>query len=203
MSRRVNPDTLPVLIIAAGLTSALGAVSFLLSFTGLAGTAPAPIRDAGQAWAVPVVIDGAIVVYTLAVLIKRRRGETARFQWAALVTFTALSAAANAAHAWDTSAQDSSAILGTLIAAVAPLAVFAATHTLADLIVEPVPVAEDAHVAESVPLEDDPVPARLLPRADRDAVIRAKAAEGLGPRRIEAETGIPKSTAARVLSTKG
>lgn len=229
-SHLINPDTRPVLIVAAAITATLGAVSFLGSAAGLMGVAPSALREAGQSWAVPVAIDGGILVYTLAILVKRRRAERAPFAWVALLAFTLFSSATNALHAWETSAQGTEGLLEAAVAAVLPLAVFAATHTLADLIVDPEPTPEEVPVeapvrrietqadvealvreasAEGAVLAeamfaaedaDEVKPARLLPRAERDALIRANAA--LGARGIEREHGIPKSTAARVLASK-
>lgn len=115
-------------------------------------------RDRGAAGAsippalartVPITIDCAILVQTLAALVKRRRGEPAPVQWTSLVLFTTASVAANAFHAF-ISARESVAIPGAIVAGLAPVARLAATHTLADLIVEPVP---DAEVVELAPTE--------------------------------------------------
>ncbi|ANJ25726.1 DUF2637 domain-containing protein [Agromyces aureus] len=204
LPRRINPDTRPVLVVAASLTAVLGGVSFLLSYNGLTATAPWASIPAGQAWTIPVVIDGAILVYTLAVLIKRRRGERAVLYWSLLAAFTAVSVAGNAFHAWDASAQDSTGMAGAAIAGLAPLAVLAATHTLADLIVEPAParIAQPEVRSDVTPIEradamtlseDEPV--------SREQAVVTRARAGLSQRRIAAELGMSKSTVGRILTS--
>lgn len=219
MSRpsRINPDTRPVLSLAVTVTAALLAVSFLLSYNGLTGVAPRGIAEAGLAWSVPVTVDGAVLVYTLAVLIQRQRGDSARVSWSALGGFTAVSVAANAFHAWDTSGHDAAGVVGAAIAGLAPVAVLVATHTLADLIIErpatsvpevvpaPVPAAIPAPrpvVAASRPSRPATVPAPSRPKASpaRDALIRTLAAEERSVRAIAEQVGVSKSTVGRVLS---
>ncbi|WP_125772968.1 DUF2637 domain-containing protein [Antribacter gilvus] len=137
-TRRINPDTLPALIVAVLLTSLLGAVSFTLSYSGLSAVAEwASVPDL-LAWTVPVTIDASILVYTIAVFIFRARAERGPLAtaWTSLIAFTAVSVTANAAHAWDASAlSDWHAWAGAAIAGLAPVSVLLTTHTLAELIV--------------------------------------------------------------------
>lgn len=202
-SRRINPDTRPVLIVAASLTAVLGGVSFLLSYNGLTATAPWASIPTAQAWTIPVVIDGAILVYTLAVLIKRRRGESAGLYWGLLAAFTGVSVAGNAFHAWDASQQDSTGFAGAAIAGLAPLAVLAATHTLADLIVEPVSLrAAAGQVPELASRVGEATQARPAPAANtREAAVAAGVAAGRTHRQIAAELGISKTTVGRIVAT--
>lgn len=140
---RINPDSFPVLVVAVVITVALALTSFLLSYSGLVAVAEWAAVPAWLAWAVPVTIDGAILVYTLAALVFRARAESARVAWASLSLFTGLSVAANAAHAWDAGAADGRAVLGAIIAGLAPVAVLLTTHTIARLIIaRPAPVAD-------------------------------------------------------------
>lgn len=209
-SRRMNPDSRPVLIVAAGLTAILGGVSFLLSYNGLTATAPWASIPAAQAWTIPVVIDGAILVYTLAVLIKRRRGESARLYWALLASFSGVSVAGNSFHAWDASAQDATGVAGAAIAGLAPLAVLAATHTLADLVVEPVSARVHLGAAPpALPSVEQPRPIASeveTPKASaasdtgRNDAVRERAAAGLSQREIASQLGVSKSTVGRILA---
>lgn len=116
----------------------LSTVTFMLSFAGLHDVAAwANIRPALR-WAVPVFIDGAIIVYTVAVLVERGRGQTPWFAWIALVAFTAVSVGANGSHAWAVHESITwQTWVGTLIAALPPLGQLAATHTIARLVVAP------------------------------------------------------------------
>jgi hypothetical protein len=189
---RINPDSLGVLVVAVSITVILAAVSFLMSYSGLVAVAEWAAVPPSLSWAVPVVIDGAILVYTLAALIFRARGEGARLAWASLSLFTGLSVVGNAAHAWDAGAGDERAYLGSVIAGLAPVAVLLTTHTIARLIVAP-PSGREAWeaVAPSVeaglvegltaPVEwfAEPVP---VPRPEPELVTRLKVSREEAPR---------------------
>ncbi|GAB6937057.1 DUF2637 domain-containing protein [Isoptericola variabilis] len=137
---RINPDTLPVLVLAVLLTAGLAGVSFAISYAALREVSAWAAVPAALSWAVPVMLDAATVVYLLAVLVKRARGEKARGAWAALALWTAVSVVANAAHAADVPELWQRAI-GTVVAALAPVAVLLAIHTIADLITAPADAA--------------------------------------------------------------
>ncbi|MCF4122033.1 DUF2637 domain-containing protein [Antribacter sp. KLBMP9083] len=117
------------------LTTTLGAVSFVLSYSGLVEVADWASVPDFLAWTVPVTIDASILVYTLAVFIFRARGESTATAWWSLIGFTTVSVAANAAHAWDASLHDWHGYAGAGIAGLAPVSVLLTTHTLAELIV--------------------------------------------------------------------
>ncbi len=132
---RINPDHLAVLIVAASLTGLLAATSFLLSFAGLSAVAEWASVPWWLTWAVPVMIDSAILVYTLAALVLRARGEKTKRTWCSLGLWAAVSVAANSIHAWTDAPSDVQTVVGMTIAGLAPIALLLATHTLADLIV--------------------------------------------------------------------
>lgn len=135
-SSRIDPDTRWVQWTVVGLVGMLGVTSFIVSFRALYAVAAWAGLGDGIQWAVPVFIDGAILTYALSVLVHRGRGESTWPSWVSLGAFTAMSIAANAAHAvslpqdhwWKT-------LIGALIAALAPLGVFAATEQMARLVV--------------------------------------------------------------------
>lgn len=135
-STRIDPDTRWVQWSVVGLVAMLGLASFIISFRALYDVAAWAGLGASIQWAVPVFIDGAILTYALAVLVHRSRGEPTWPSWLSLAVFTAMSIAANAAHAvsvpqaflWQT-------VIGALIAGLAPLGVFAATEQMARLVV--------------------------------------------------------------------
>ncbi|MCZ2261608.1 DUF2637 domain-containing protein [Isoptericola sp. QY 916] len=131
---RINPDTLPVLVLAVLLTAGLAGVSFTISYAALREVSAWATVPTGLAWTVPVMLDAATVVYLLAVVVKRARHERATGAWAALVLWTAVSVTANAAHAYGVP-DELQRLVGTVVAALAPIAVLLATHTIADLIV--------------------------------------------------------------------
>jgi hypothetical protein len=126
----------------------LAGVSFALSFAGLVAVARWSGTPDTLTWAVPVFIDGAILVYTCAALVMRGRGESTAFASFVLGGFTLVSIAANAAHAAGASAghvigdtSDWRTWAGAAIVALAPVAVFTSTHTIAQLVVAPPEVA--------------------------------------------------------------
>ncbi|UVK59065.1 hypothetical protein SEA_CEN1621_50 [Microbacterium phage Cen1621] len=166
---RINPDSLGALVVAVSLTALLAAVSFLLSFNGLSDAASWANVPAWLAWGIPAYVDGAILVYTVAALIFRARGESARLAWGSLALYASLSVAANGVHAWDNAPEELKAALGVVLAALAPVAVLLTTHTIARLIVAPAAPAEVAEpVAEAAPAE---VPQGLLDYAEADAEL--------------------------------
>lgn len=75
----INPDSRPVLRIVVTVTMLLALVSFAVSFAGLVAVAEWAALPGWLAWALPVFIDGAIIVYTLAMLVFRARGSSTRF----------------------------------------------------------------------------------------------------------------------------
>jgi hypothetical protein len=126
----------------------LAGVSFALSFAGLVAVARWSGTPDTLTWAVPVFIDGAILVYTAATLVMRGRGESTVFASFVLGGFTLVSIAANAAHAAGASAghiigdtNDWRTWAGAAIVALAPVAVYTSTHTIAKLVVAPPEVA--------------------------------------------------------------
>jgi hypothetical protein len=212
VSARIDPDTRPVLVVATTSAVLLAAVSFALSFAGLVQLAAWGHVPGRLAWCVPVMIDGAIAVYTLAVLVARARGERQWTAWAALTLWTAVSVGGNAAHGWapDDAVQR---LVGTLVVALAPVAVLLATHTIADLIVArpaertPTPNAPDVVGVTFEPSAFDRVRAartvehithtrRPVKRTPPDVVARARAmrSDGKSVRAVASALGIAPST---------
>ena len=156
-SSRIDPDTRGVQWTVVGLVGLLGLTSFAVSFRALHDVAAWAGIGPGLQWAVPVFIDGAILTYALAVLVHRSRGESVWPSWTSLAVFTAMSVAANAAHA--VAAPTSvwwQAVIGALLAGLAPLGVFAATEQMARLVVlrpqdRQLPSAAEALLPASAP----------------------------------------------------
>lgn len=108
--------------VATGGTIAVGALAFSLSFTALSDLAAANGVAHGQAWAIPLVLDGGVIVATSATLaLKRHRW----FAWMLLILSSMVSVAGNVAHAHETTA---GSIIAMVIAAIPPLWLLAATH---------------------------------------------------------------------------
>src|SRR5699024_963588 len=81
----------------------------------------------GQAWIWPLLVDGLIVVSTIAVVaLDGRRG--AWYPWALLICGALVSVAANALHAVVATDASVPAMLAATVAAVPPLVLLASTH---------------------------------------------------------------------------
>lgn len=134
-SRRINPDSRYTLWATVVMIGVLGLTSFMVSFNGLHDVAAWVGLPPWMRWAVPIFIDIAILAYSLAAVIHRSRGETVWPTWLTLAVFTAVSVVANAAHALAAGEGQTQvqAWIGAVIAAMAPVAVFAATEQLSRL----------------------------------------------------------------------
>lgn len=124
--------TLPDGIRIATVTAVAGTVfiaggAFWLSFTSLADLARRSGIDTGQAWAWPLIVDGIIVVATVAVVVLAG-SPTVWYPWALLFAGASISVAANAIHAVLASDADVPAVLAAGVAAVPPLVLLAITH---------------------------------------------------------------------------
>lgn len=105
----------------------IAAGAFWLSFTALADLARRSGIAATQAWAWPLIVDGIIVVGTVAVVaLGGQRG--AWYPWALLMIGAAVSVAANSIHAVVAADADVLPILAAAVAAVPPFVLLAITH---------------------------------------------------------------------------
>lgn len=138
--RRVNPDSIGTLRFTIAGAVILAATSFLVSFAGLTSIAVWAGIPAWMGWALPVFIDMAIIVYAMAILIHRSRGEKTTASWISLTGFTAVSVFANGAHALSVPQTEQwHAIVGAVLAALAPVAVFSAVEELGRLVIDQAP----------------------------------------------------------------
>lgn len=121
----------------AAATSVAGTVfiaagAFWLSFTALADLARRSGIDARLTWAWPLIVDGVIVVSTVAVV--ALAGErTAWYPWALLIGGAAVSVTGNSLHAVVAADADVSPALAAAVAAVPPVVLLAITHLTAVL----------------------------------------------------------------------
>ena len=114
-------------VVAVAGTVLIAAGAFWLSFTALADLARRSGVAAGQAWAWPMIVDGLIVVATVAVVALAGR-RTAWYPWSLLAGGALISVAANALHAIVAADADVPAVLAASVAAVPPLVLLASTH---------------------------------------------------------------------------
>src|SRR5690606_38233250 len=77
----------------------IAAGAFWLSFTALADLARRSGIDAGQAWAWPLIVDGIIVVATVAVVAPASQHRPTWYPWTLLAAGAVVSVTANAIHA--------------------------------------------------------------------------------------------------------
>ncbi|WP_083364123.1 DUF2637 domain-containing protein [Microterricola viridarii] len=105
----------------------IAAGAFWLSFTSLTDLARRSGIDAARAWVWPLIVDGIIVVATVAV-VALARSRAAWYPWMLLIAGAAISVAANATHALVAGATDVPILLAACVSAVPPLVILAITH---------------------------------------------------------------------------
>ncbi|QCG76890.1 hypothetical protein SEA_XIANYUE_36 [Mycobacterium phage XianYue] len=103
--------------VATAGTVAVGGLAFALSFTALSELSAA--NGVGQAWMVPLVVDGGIIVATMATVALSRHQW---YAWALLLMSSLVSVAGNVAHS------QPHGLIAMVIAAIPPLWLLAATH---------------------------------------------------------------------------
>lgn len=141
-ARRLNADQVVVVVLTILFGVTIAAASFVLSFHGLRDVATWGRVPLWLAWLVPVMIDAAVLCYTLAWLVQRARRESTVLSWCALALFTAVSTLGNTLHGWEPS-ELVQRIVGTAVVGLAPIAMLLATHTLAQLLTARVPREAD------------------------------------------------------------
>lgn len=148
-------------VTAVSGTVFIAAGAFWLSFTALADLAARSGIGAGQAWAWPLIVDGIIVVATVAVVALAGH-KSAWYPWALLIGGAAVSVTANAIHAVVAADADVPGVLAASVAAVPPVVLLAITH-LTVILTRPFPTATapDTGVADRgqvVPVEHQAQP---------------------------------------------
>lgn len=116
----------------ARITAVIGTVfiaagAFWLSFTSLSDLARRSGLDPAHAWVWPLIVDGIIVVATVAA-VALARSRVAWYPWALLVAGAAISVTANAIHAVVADTTDVPLVLAASVSAVPPLVLLSITH---------------------------------------------------------------------------
>lgn len=114
-------------VTAVAGTVFIAAGAFWLSFTALADLAARSGVGGSQAWAWPLIVDGIIVVATVAVVALAGQ-RSAWYPWALLLGGAAVSVTANAIHAVVAADADVPGVLAAAVAAVPPVVLLAITH---------------------------------------------------------------------------
>lgn len=192
-------------VTAAGGTVFIAAGAFWLSFTALADLARRSGIEAGQAWAWPLIVDGIIVVATVAVVALAGHRQ-AWYPWVLLAAGAVVSVTANAIHAVVAADADVPAVLAASVAAVPPLVLLAITH-LTVILTRPTPApASDpsepptAHAAGSGHAVMPSVPAAtagMSPGGGREAAVLLREEEGWSNKQIARHLGVHPSTVGR------
>lgn len=177
----------------------IAAGAFWLSFTSLADLAARSGIGTGQAWAWPLIVDGIIVVATVAVVALAGQ-RSAWYPWALLVGGALVSVTANAIHAVVAADADVPRMLAASVAAVPPVVLLAITHLTVILTRTTDPATALAAAAESIPAlpsgEPEP-PRRDDGVADRRALGWELREAGWSNKRIARELGVHPSTVGR------
>lgn len=152
-------------VTAVAGTVFIAAGAFWLSFTALADLAARSGVGAGQAWAWPLIVDGIIVVATVAVVALAGQ-KAAWYPWALLIGGAAVSVTANAIHAVVAADADVPGVLAASVAAVPPVVLLAITH-LTVILTRPTP--DTTGPDDAAPGLAAPTPAALDPLAPSQA----------------------------------
>lgn len=189
----------------------IAAGAFWLSFTALADLAQRSGIDGGQAWAWPLIVDGIIVVATVAVVALANQSRPTWYPWTLLATGAVVSVTANAIHAIIAADTDVPSILAASVAAIPPLVLLSITH-LTVILTRPntaraASAIEDAPAETVVPLQTVAVPeveqaqAVVLPvvsvRERRAEATRLREVEGWSNKQIARHLGVHPSTVGR------
>ncbi|MDR7165771.1 hypothetical protein J2X12_003825 [Pseudarthrobacter oxydans] len=120
--------------VARAGTALIDVCAFWLSATTLTDLARRAGIDPVQAWMWPVIVDGMIVVATVAIVALARHGPRATvYPWTLLIAGAAVSVTANCMHALVATDSDLPPVLAASVAAVPPLVLLAATHLTVQL----------------------------------------------------------------------
>ncbi|WP_439592647.1 DUF2637 domain-containing protein [Microbacterium sp.] len=185
-------------------TAVLGTVfiavgAFWLSFTALADLARRSGIAPTQAWAWPLIVDGIIVVGTVAVVaLAGQRG--AWYPWMLLMIGAAVSVTANSIHAVVAADANVLPVLAASVAAVPPLVLLAITH-LTVVLTQRFRLHVSSTAETPRDLSTEVVPIRSLVEVPEKGARRSVAAlmrqRGMSNKEIASATGVHPSTVGR------
>ena len=189
----------------------IAAGAFWLSFTALADLAQRSGIEAGQAWAWPLIVDGIIVVATVAVVALANQSRPTWYPWTLLAAGAVVAVTANAIHAIIAADTDVPAVLAASVAAIPPLVLLSITH-LTVILTRPT-TTPDADVIEEVPAETvvpsqavaapeveqaQPVELPVVSvRERREEATQLREVEGWSNKQIARHLGVHPSTVGR------
>lgn len=173
----------------------IAAGAFWLSFTALADLAARSGLGQGQAWAWPLIVDGIIVVSTVAVVALAGQ-RSAWYPWTLLAAGAVVSVTANAIHAVVAADADVPGVLAASVAAVPPLVLLAITH-LTVILTRPLPVAGAASVSSREPDGEVTSVATVPSPAGREVAVLLREEQGWSNKQIARHLGVHPSTVGR------
>jgi len=180
-------------------TMLIAAAAFWLSFTALTDLAHRSGIPAGQAWAWPLIVDGMIVVATVAVVALDQH-RAAWYPWMLLIAGTLVSVTANAVRAAVAADPDVPAALAACVAAVPPLVLIASTH-LTVVLARTHRTTSSSEPCVAVDLDEPRVEYAPEPSmaagAQRRAIAAQLRAEGWSNKSIARQLGVAPSTVGR------
>ena len=182
-------------VTAATGTVLIGVGAFWLSFMALADLAARSGIAPGQAWIWPLLVDGLIVVSTIAVVaLDGRHG--AWYPWALLICGALVSVAANALHAIVAADASVPGVLAATVAAVPPLVLLASTHLTVVLTRSTTRTSNAAQVPDEPPGLTEPEPDAEAVPGRRERAVRLREA-GWSNKAIAEELAVHPSTVGR------
>lgn len=130
----IQPVSTWVIATADSGTVVIAGGAFWLSFTTLTHLAQLAGIHSSQSWVWPLIVDGLIVVATVAAVALNPYGwKAAWYPWMLLFGGTLISVAANATHAILTAPPTFPTVVAAVISSVPPLMLLATTHLTVEL----------------------------------------------------------------------
>lgn len=175
----------------------IAAGAFWLSFTALADLAARSGVGQGQAWAWPLIVDGIIVVSTVAVVALAGQ-RSAWYPWTLLAAGAVVSVTANAIHAVVAADADVPGVLAASVAAVPPLVLLAITH-LTVILTRPAPGPGPVIPPEQSPESDQDTADAAVPPSTvgREVAVLLRDEQGWSNKQIARHLGVHPSTVGR------
>lgn len=133
-TKRFTADNKLVLGILLALVALLGAAAFYVSFNGLYSAGAWAVGESPPLqFAVPIMLDLAIIGFTLALFIERERGEKVRGTRAAILIFATISSITNVLHTLTVTTAETTPqlVVGCVISGGAPFLLAFATEKIA------------------------------------------------------------------------
>ena len=163
------------------MVACLAALAFVLSFSSLRDLAASAGVAPHLTWLWPLVVDGNIVINTVAGMVLRPRGRRVTwYPWTALIVFAAISVTGNALHAGATTGRAELGVgVAAAVSAVPALALLQSTHLFV-LMLSPGSRRAEQPAAPRDGLTSDFAPAARSPRESHSGDLTSVASSTNG-----------------------